>query len=432
MSTASAGPGERPLSGRCHVPSDKAISHRAALLAACSPGRSRISNFSPAGDCRSSKELVRSLGCRVRESGDTLEVTGLEVSPPPRIFQAALDCGRSGTTMRLGAGLVAGFPFSVEMTGHDQLLARPMERVAEPLRRMGAQISTATGGHPPLQLRGGDLIGIEYTPPQASAQVKSAVLLAGLRASSPTTVVEPIPTRDHTERLLAAMGAAIVVSDSALGRTVGLTPGPLSPLEMVVPGDSSSGAVLATAAALVPGSDLVLERVSINPSRMGFFDVLKRMGAEVDIDRPREDKSPEPAADIRVRQAALQSFRIEAAEVPRLIDELPLLGLLATAAEGVSEVRGAGELRVKESDRISGLITGLRALGAEAEELEDGFVVRGPTQLRGGSCDALLDHRLAMTFTVAGLVTREPVVVAGGEFIADSFPGFRELLGRLL
>ncbi|HUY08892.1 MAG TPA: 3-phosphoshikimate 1-carboxyvinyltransferase [Candidatus Dormibacteraeota bacterium] len=422
---------QHPLSGRCQVPTDKAISHRAALLAACSAGTSRIEDFSPAGDCRATIRLVRELGCTARVEEDTLEVTGLGPACPPRVLPEALDCGRSGTTMRLGAGLSAGLPFTVQLTGHPQLLARPMERVAEPLRRMGAHVLTSAGGRPPIQLRGGGLTGIEFTPPQASAQVKSAVLLAGLRASSPTSVCEPVPTRDHTERLLAAMGARILVRDSPSGRTVRLEPGPLGPLHVVVPGDPSSAAVLATAAALVPDSDLVLERISINPSRIGFFDVLRRMGGQVDFEPPSGEQGPEPVASIRVRFAPLQAFRIDAQEVPALVDELPLLGLLATSAEGMSEVRGAAELRVKESDRITGLISGLRELGADAEELEDGFVVRGPTALRGGQCQAQDDHRLAMTFTLAGLISQAPVAVVGAEFIADSFPGFQALLAGL-
>jgi 3-phosphoshikimate 1-carboxyvinyltransferase len=431
MSVVTVGRPQRPLSGRCQVPSDKAISHRAAILAAGSAGTSRIGNFSPAGDCHASTALVRRLGCEVTEDGDTLEVTGLGPSPSSRVFEEGLDCGRSGTTMRLGAGLVAGLPFTLQLTGHAQLLRRPMERVAEPLRRMGAEISTSDGGRPPIHLRGGELAGIEFTPPQASAQVKSAVLLAGLRASSPTTVFEPIPTRDHTERLLAAMGAHVVVAESDQGRSVRVEPGALNPLRLVVPGDASSAAVLAAAAALVKGSDVVLEKVSANPSRIGFFNVLRRMGARVEFEPRGDGRGPEPVADIRVRYAALEAFRIDAREVPALIDELPLLGLLATAAEGMSEVRGAAELRVKESDRIKGLIAGLRALGAEAEELEDGFIVRGPTTLRGGVCDAQTDHRLAMTFTLAGLVSEGPVEVAGSEFVADSFPGFLQSLRGL-
>ncbi|MGC1184010.1 MAG: 3-phosphoshikimate 1-carboxyvinyltransferase [Candidatus Dormiibacterota bacterium] len=419
---------QRPLSGRCQVPSDKAISHRAALLAACCPETSRIENFSPAGDCRATVELVRSLGCPVGERGGVVEVTGLEADPAAREFPRALDCRRSGTTMRLGAGLLAGLPFSVGLTGDPQLLQRPMERIAAPLRLMGAEVATAPGGRPPLELRGGGLVGIDFTPLQASAQVKSAVLLAGLRASSTTTVREPIPTRDHTERLLRAMGARLAVSEEAESRSVALTPGSLEPLDLRVPGDASSAAVLAAAAALVPGSQVVLESVSINPGRIGFFEVLRRMGGVVEVEPQEELAGPEPVADIRVGWAPLQAFQIGAAEVPYLIDELPLLGLLATVAEGTSEVRGARELRVKESDRIAGLVAGLRALGGDAEELPDGFVVRGPSLLRGCRCDAHLDHRLAMTFSLAGLVSEGAVEVEGAEFVADSFPGFQRIL----
>jgi 3-phosphoshikimate 1-carboxyvinyltransferase len=430
MSSAVAS--RRPLSGRCRVPSDKAISHRAALLAACSSATSVIEDFSPAGDCRATIELVRSLGCQVDERSGRVEVTGLESSAPIRTFPEPLDCVRSGTTMRLGAGLLAGLPWSVSLTGHAQLLGRPMERVAQPLRQMGAEVTTSAGGCPPIRLRGGQLMGIDFTPAQASAQVKSAVLLAALRASSPTVVNEPVPTRDHTERLLAAMGANLSLTHRGAARSVELTPGAmLGPLQMRVPGDASSAAVLAAAAALVPGSDVVVESVSVNPGRVGFFEVLRRMGGSVDFDLPDRTSGPEPAADIRVRWVPLRSFRIDADEVPSLIDELPLLGLLATIAEGVSEVHGAAELRVKESDRISGLVGGLRELGADVEEFADGFAVRGPSLLRAGLCDARGDHRLAMTFTLAGLVADGNVQVTGTEFVGDSFPEFHRVLGAI-
>ncbi|MGP8249274.1 MAG: 3-phosphoshikimate 1-carboxyvinyltransferase [Candidatus Dormibacteria bacterium] len=429
--SATLGRQQGPLLGRCQVPSDKSISHRAAILAACSTGRSEILNFSAAGDCRASLNLVRSLGCDARLDGTRLEITGLGRSAVSRRLGAPLDCERSGTTMRLGAGLAAGLPWTLRLTGHPQLLRRPMERVAEPLRRMGARVTTAPGGRPPIDISGGDLTGIEYVLDPSSAQVKSAVLIAGLYASSPTTVVEPIPTRDHTERMLAAMGASIEGADSDRGRSIRVAPGTLSPLRLSIPGDASSASVLGAAAALVPGSDVVLERVSANPTRTRFFEVLARMGAVVEFDTGGDQPGPEPATDIRVRQGALSAVRIEADEVPLLIDELPLVGLLATAAEGVTEVRGAAELRTKESDRIAGLVSGLRALGADAEELADGFVVRGPTQLRGGACDALTDHRLAMTFTLAGLVSAGVVEVTGSQFVSDSFPGFFASLREL-
>jgi 3-phosphoshikimate 1-carboxyvinyltransferase len=426
-----AGRQQGPLLGRCQVPSDKSISHRAAILAARSVGTSEILNFSTAGDCRASLALVRSLGCEVRQAGTSLEITGLRPSGASRQLDATLDCERSGTTMRLGAGLAAGLPVTLRLTGHPQLLRRPMERVAEPLRRMGAQVTTAPGGRPPIDISGGGLTGIEFVPSPSSAQVKSAVLIAGLSASSPTTVVEPIPTRDHTERLLAAMGASVEQADSDRGRSIRVVPGMLAPLRLSLPGDASSASVLGAAAALVPGSDVVLERVSANPTRTRFFEVLARMGAVVEFEPVDGQLGPEPATDIRVKQGPLTAVRIEAGEVPLLIDELPLVGLLATAAEGLTEVRGAAELRTKESDRIAGLVAGLRALGAEALELEDGFVVRGPTQLRGTACDALTDHRLAMIFTLAGLVSAGTVEVTGTEFVSDSFPGFFTSLREL-
>ncbi|MGA7086789.1 MAG: 3-phosphoshikimate 1-carboxyvinyltransferase [Candidatus Dormiibacterota bacterium] len=426
-----AGRHQRRLSGRCHVPSDKSISHRAAILAACSPGTSEITNFSPAGDCRASLALVGSLGCQVSQTGSRVTITGLSASAVPRPPVGAIDCGRSGTTMRLGAGLAAGFPLTLRLTGHPQLLRRPMERVAVPLRQMGAEVTTAPGGRPPIDIRGGGLTGIEYVPSPSSAQVKSAVLIAGLRASSPTTVVEPVPTRDHTERMLAAMGASIEEADTERGRSIRLEPGRLGPLRLSIPGDASSASVLAAAVALVPGSEVVLEQVSGNPTRTRFFKVLAQMGTSVEFLPASDSLGPEPVTDIRVRQRPLAAVPIAAGDVPLLIDELPLIGLLATAAEGVTEVRGAAELRTKESDRIAGLVAGLRALGADAEELEDGFMVRGPTQLRGGLCDALRDHRLAMTFTLAGLVSSGDVEVTGSEFVADSFPGFFTSLREL-
>jgi len=429
--SAIAGRQQRRLFGRCQVPSDKSISHRAAILAACSPGTSEIMNFSPAGDCRASLALVRSLGCQVSQTGSRLAITGLPASTAPRTIVGALDCGRSGTTMRLGAGLAAGLPLTLQLTGHPQLLRRPMERVAAPLRQMGAEVTTAPAGRPPIEIHGGDLVGIEYVPSPSSAQVKSAVLIAALRASSPTTVMEPVPTRDHTERMLAAMDASIEVADSEHGRSIRLEPGTLSPVRLSIPGDASSASVLAAAVALVPGSEVVLERVSGNPTRTQFFKVLAQMGTNVEFAPASDLAGPEPVTDIRVRQRPLTAVLIAADEVPLLIDELPLIGLLATAAEGVTEVRGAAELRTKESDRIAGLVAGLRALGADAEELQDGFIVHGPTQLGGGLCDALTDHRLAMTFTLAGLVSSGAVEVTGGEFVADSFPGFFTTLREL-
>ncbi len=419
-----------PLTGRCGLPGDKSISHRSALLAAMASGRSRIRRFSTAGDCASTVGLLRELGVGVRRYGEDLYVDGRGVDALS-VPRGPLDCGRSGTTMRLAAGLLAGTPGRrTVLSGDDQLLRRPMTRVAEPLRRMGASVDTTPTGTAPLTVDGAPLRGIEYVLPVASAQVKSAILLAGLQASGATVVVDAVPTRDHTERLLRSMGVPVAVSRSADGRVrtclSRATPGCL---DLVVPGDFSSAAPLIVAAALVPGSDVLLEDIGLNPTRTGLLRVLERMGAAIEVVPSATE--PEPRGSIRVRHTGLQATSVAADEVPTLIDELPLVGLLAAAAEGCTAVRGAAELRAKESDRITGLVAGLRLLGASAEELPDGFEVQGPATLTGGYADALGDHRLAMAFVVAGLIASGPVHVPGPEFVSDSFPEFFATLGRL-
>jgi 3-phosphoshikimate 1-carboxyvinyltransferase len=330
--------------------------------------------------------------------------------------------------MRLACGLVAGSALDVTLTGDPQLLRRPMDRVAEPLRRMGAGIET-TDGWPPIRVAGGKLRGIEYELPVASAQVKSAVLLAGLRAIGETAVIEPVPTRDHTERLLVWLGAPIDIDD-APPRRVSVRQGDVKPFEAEVPGDVSSAAPLLAAAAAIPGSAVTVERVGLNPTRTAFLTVLARMGAEVQVE-PGDEGGPEPIGAVTVRHAGLGGVGIGASEVPGLIDELPLVGVLGALAEETTVVRGAGELRVKESDRIAGLVAGLRALGADAEELPDGFTVTGPAALRGAAVDGRSDHRLAMAFTVAALAASGPVAVDGLDSVADSFPGFVETLESL-
>ncbi len=419
------------LQGRCRVPGDKSISHRAALLSALAPGTSVIAGFSPAGDCRTTLAALRALGMQMTVSGDLLHLKGGLDRAGEKVTRE-VDCGRSGTTMRLLAGILAGSEGEFLLTGHPQLLGRPMGRVAKPLREMGSDIGLLHHDLPPMRIRGAHLRGITYTPDVSSAQVKSAILLAGLSAAGPTTVVEPVATRDHTERLLAGMGSQITVSRTGRGCRVRMEPGELTPLHLTVPGDASSAAVIATAAALVPGSDVVIEGVSANPTRTGLLRVLSAMGAGVESVGHPPGHEVEPVEDIRVRHRPLRAVRIEAEDVPFIIDELPLVGLLATQATGTTEVVGAQELRVKESDRIRGLVEGLRRLGADAEELPDGFVVRGHTELTGGACDSLTDHRLAMTFSLAALIAHGPVEVSGLKFIDDSFPGFTECLGRLL
>lgn len=416
-------PAGGPLRGVVRVPGDKSISHRAAILAAMAAGTSEIRDHSPAGDCGATLTAIRRLGIAVEERGDVVRIRGAG-SDALRASDEPLDCARSGTTMRLLAGVLAARPFPSTLTGDAQLLRRPMERVAEPLRRMGATVTTVNG-RPPLRIEGGPLTGIRYRLPVPSAQVKSAVLLAGIQAEGETTVLEPIPSRDHTERLLGWLDLPIERGpDSATVRAA--VP---EPFALRVPGDLSSAAPLVAAAALVAGSELTVEGVGLNPTRTGFLRVLERMGAALEVSI--HHRSPEPVGNVRLRHGRLHGVAVGPEEIPTLLDELPLLGVVATAAEGTTEVRGAGELRVKESDRIAGLVAGLRTLGAEAEELDDGFVVRGPTALGGGGVDALGDHRLVMAFAVAALASREPVGVSGSRSLGDSFPGFLEHLEDL-
>lgn len=354
-----------------------------------------------------------------------------------------LDCGGSGTTMRLLSGILAGQPFRSVLTGNTQLGQRPMERIAIPLRRMGATVDD-TDGHAPLIIMGGQLRGMDCVLPVASAQVKSAILLAGLYGGDPTTVREPGPARDHTERMLQAMGADLTVD----GPVITLRPGrPLRARHVAVPGDISSAAFLMAAAALVPGSDVALDQVGVNPTRTGALDVLRSMGAQILLaDATKEgggrDWGNEPAADLTVRASELQATdrfyrlhrliaEIGGALIPRLIDELPLLALVATQAQGTTRIRDAAELRVKETDRIATTVAELRKLGAEIEGLPDGVVVRGPSPLVGGEVDSHGDHRLAMTLAVAGLLASGETLVHDADCIADSFPGFAETLRRL-
>ncbi|MGH2710704.1 MAG: 3-phosphoshikimate 1-carboxyvinyltransferase [Actinomycetota bacterium] len=417
-------PAEGPLSGTVRVPGDKSISHRMALLAALGSGESSIGGFSDSGDCEATLSVLLSLGVPVTRFPSAVAIGGLD----GRFAQPDedLDCRRSGTTMRLACGLLAGSELDVTLTGDPQLMVRPMERVAEPLRLMGARIET-TEGRPPIRVAGTPLSGIEYELPVASAQVKSAILLAGMRADGTTTVVEPTPTRDHTERLMKWLGMPIEID---AGRSSVSRPTAPFAFEAKVPGDISSAAPLLAAAAIVRGSVVTVEEVGLNPTRTSFVTTLARMGVEVEIE-PAEDQGTEPSGRITIRQEGLRAVEIDAEQVPGLIDELPLVGTLGALAEGTTVVLGAGELRVKESDRIAVLVAGLRELGADADELPDGFTVTGPTRLRGGSVDSGGDHRLAMAFSVAALASEKAVVIDGIESVADSFPGFLQTLESL-
>ncbi|HXG76348.1 MAG TPA: 3-phosphoshikimate 1-carboxyvinyltransferase [Gaiellaceae bacterium] len=413
--------------GHVAVPGDKSISHRAVLLAAVCEGETRISGFGRSRDTEATIAAVRALGAGVEEEEvDVLRVAGAGLRglrPPP----GPIECGNAGTLMRLLAGLLAGQEGRFELRGDASLSARPMERVAEPLRRMGATVQT-TAGHAPLTVAGGPLRAIDYRLPVASAQVKSAVLLAGLYAEGETTVVEPLPTRDHTERLLERAGARVRRRPGSVSvqRAERLALG-----EVEIPGDFSSAAPLLVAAALVPGSAVTVHGVGLNPRRTGLLDVLERMGARVAIFN-RRTVGGEPAGDVEVRAAELVGATVEPEEVPLLVDELPLFALVASHARGESVVRGAAELRAKETDRIEAVVEELRRLGAHIRATPDGFRIRGvPTRLRGGVLDARGDHRLALLGGVAGLASREGVEVRGAEAVETSFPGFFDLLAEL-
>lgn len=404
------------------VPGDKSISHRALLLGALARGRTYVGNLSPAADVASTARCLAALGAVLRPFGDgRVVVEGGGLGHGLRTPGHPLDCGNSGTTMRLLAGVCAAHPLDAVLDGDASLRRRPMERVAEPLRAMGAEVET-TCGRAPLRIRGRErLRGGEHRLPVASAQVKSAVLLAGLAADSPTTVVEPATSRDHTERLLRRCGIAVDVC----GARVTVVPGEPEPFGLAVPGDLSSAAFFLALAAARPGWWVRCREVTLNPGRTGILEVLEAMGAEVEIEERPPAADVEPVGDVTVRGGRLRGTRIAGDLIPRCLDELPVLAVLATQAEGETVVADAGELRVKESDRIAVLVAGLRTFGARVEELDDGFVVLGPTPLHAARVDSGGDHRLAMAWMVAGCLSEGgSTVVTGTESIAISYPGF--------
>ncbi len=431
-----------PLRGELRPPPDKSVTHRAALIGAMAEGPTRITGYLDSEDTRATLRAVAAVGADVREGeGDDyggffieIEGIGLRGARP-----AEIDVGNAGTLLRIMPGWLAGQPAG-EWTfdGDESIRRRPVDRVAEPLRLMGADVDCRDGRLPPLRLRGSRLHGIDYEMPVASAQVKSCLLLAGLLADGETSIREPLWTRDHTERMLASMGASL--------RREGhlLTIAPAERLEagdVPVPGDFSSAAFFLAAALLVPGSEVELREVGINRNRIGLLSILWRMGVEmggaheagraVTIHDIREP-GPEPIATLRVRNAPLSGAEVTAEDVPAAIDELPLIALLASFAEGETVVSGAAELRAKESDRISGVVEGLSGLGAEIEGRPDGFAVRGTGGLRGGRIDARGDHRLAMVGAIAGLASTEGVEVEGFDAVAVSYPRFeRDLRGLI-
>jgi 3-phosphoshikimate 1-carboxyvinyltransferase len=409
--------------GRFTLPGDKSISHRAAILGAMAEGTTRVRNYSSAADCASTLACLRGLGVEIRREGAevAIESRGLEAWRAPA---TVLDAENSGSTIRMLAGALAGRPFRSVLTGDESLRRRPVERVAAPLRAMGATVLT-TDGKPPMTIDGGRLRGLTHDLPVASAQVKTALLLAGLQAEGTTTVREPAPSRDHTERMLPAFGAA-VRRDGLAATVEGGTR--LRGTDVVVPGDASSAAFLVVAALVLPDSEVRLDGVLLSPTRTAFLDVLRAMGGRVEVRLEASD--PEPVGSIVAASSRLHGTAVDPVLVPSLIDEVPALAAAAAFAEGTFTVGGAGELRVKESDRIAALAEGLAALGARVRELPDGLVVEGGTPLRGARVRSHGDHRIAMALSVAALGAEGATEVEGAECVAVSFPRFYTLLER--
>ena len=421
------------LGGTVRVPGDKSISHRALLFGAIAMGQTSIEGLLPAEDPLSTAACLRAMGVQVSpiHAGESVLVQGVGLDGL-REPAEVLDCGNSGTTMRLMLGLLAGrSDRHFVLSGDGSLRNRPMRRVVDPLSRMGATIHGRQGGNlAPLAVLGQQLQGTMVHTPVASAQVKSALLLAALSAEGPTTVVEPVQSRDHSERMLSAFGASLAVEGSDR-RVVTVTPGAnLTGQRVVVPGDISSAAFWLVAAAITPGADLTVENVGLNPSRTGILEVLEQMGAAIRVLNRRE-VAGEPVGDLHVLHGPLQPFSIEADLIPRLVDEIPVLAVAACHAEGISRIRGAEELRVKETDRLAVMARQLGAMGARIEEFEDGLAVRGVTQLQGAAVDSETDHRVAMSLAVAALGASGNTTLAGPAAAAVSYPDFWSDLARL-
>jgi len=426
------------MRGRISVPGDKSISHRALMLGAMAEGETVILGMAPGEDVRSTQECLQKIGVNIQKQNRATRVRG-RGSADLKETESVLDAGNSGTTMRLLAGILATQNFITTVTGDVSLRRRPMQRIIEPLTQMGAKITAQENGCAPLAIHGGKLRGIHYKLPVASAQVKSCVLFAGLGATGETMIEEPIPTRDHSERMLLRMGARLAVSSNQLSvnsdrlsvnnKKISIRAGRLEGCEIDVPGDFSSAAFFIAAALLLPQSELIIENVGVNPTRTAFLDVAREMGAEVEIINWRNE-SYEPAADLIVRHQTLQGIQIFGNRIPLFIDEIPILAVMAAQAEGETHIREARELRVKESDRITALVRNLRAMGARVEELPDGFVITGPTKLRGAEIDSFGDHRIAMAFAIAGLLADSPTTIDGADCADISFPGFFELLKK--
>jgi 3-phosphoshikimate 1-carboxyvinyltransferase len=413
------------VAGELTVPGDKSIAHRALMLAALGEGESWVHGIPEGEDVLATVACLRSLGAKLQRSGSTARIRGegLRSFATPH---GQLDCANSGTTMRLLIGLLAGSAVSATLDGDASLRRRPMDRVIEPLRTMGAKIESSDG-RAPLAVTGASLQGRRFVLPVPSAQVKSALLLAGLSANGPTTVVEPVRTRDHTERLLRAMGTD--VGPTPEGIVIRPSHQPLRPIELSVPGDFSSAAFWMAAAALRPDWSVIIGDVGLNPTRTAFLTLLRSMGADVKVEEPTADI--EPCGQVTVTGHGLRAIVLGAADVAAAIDEIPALLVLATQAEGVTTIDGAGELRVKESDRIATMAEGLRRMGAVVEERPDGVTVQGPAALHGATVESHGDHRVAMALAVAALVASGPTTIEAADCVAVSYPNFFEQLQEL-
>ena len=416
------------LKGKIIPPGDKSISHRAVILSSLAKGKSIVRNFLRAEDTMSTLNAFRKLGIKIEDKGKKIIIEGKGIyglKEPADI----IDCGNSGTTIRLLSGVLSGNPFLSVLTGDSSLRSRPMGRVITPLRQMGAGIMARDNDrYPPIAVRGRKLKAIKYAMPVASAQVKSALLLAGLYADGETEISEPVKSRDHTERMLPSYGAKIKIEGFKIKIKGGQE---LKARNIDVPGDFSSAAFFIAAALLIPESDITIKGVGINPTRTGLLDVLEAIGADIGLTDIR-DVSGEPVADIYCKTAgSLRAVKIGREIMPSLIDEFPILCVLGTQADGVTEIRGAEELRVKESDRIKAMAEGLKKMGAEVKEFKDGLSIKGNANLKGASINSYGDHRIAMAFSIAALIARGKTTINGISSVNISFPGFFETLKKL-
>jgi len=412
------------IKGEIIFPGDKSISHRALMFAALANGESRISNLSTGVDVKSTRNCLEACGIEIGNEGNEVVVNGGKFSDPTR----PLDCGNSGTTTRLLLGLLAGQGINATFVGDESLSSRPMNRILDPLFQMGLKCESHDGKLP-ITIQNSDLNGIQYESPVASAQVKSAILLAGLGASGKTSVKEPILSRDHTEKMINGLG--VDISIKGLTATVSNLSTPFSSFQFSIPGDPSTAAFFAASAALVPNSEIVLNRVLANPTRIGFFAALEKMGVGIEwLDQ--WDEAGERIRNIKIFHQALNSTPITIDNIPGLIDEIPVIAILATQVEGKMEIRGAEELRIKECDRIHAICKNLKTMGADIQELDDGFIINGPTPLYGAKIETFHDHRIAMAFAIAGLVAHGKMVLDHPECASISYPEFYDELERMI